>query len=77
MRFKYEKDVTLIIPYNTNQIVEWVGTYITFTVINNIQMAKKLSLLSPWLQFLSSCRASSLHLQLLLPFQTGLLEKVR
>ena len=40
MRFKYEKDVTLIIPYNTNQLVEWVGTYITFTVIN-IQMAKK------------------------------------
>ena len=41
MRFKYEKDVKLVIPYNTNQIVEWVGTYITFTVINNIQMAKK------------------------------------
>ena len=42
MSFKYEKDVTLIISYNTNQIVEWIGTYITFTVINNIQMAKKI-----------------------------------
>ena len=44
MRFKYEKDVTLVIPYNTNQIVEWAGTYITFTVINNIEMAKKIFL---------------------------------